>query len=372
MIYTFGIAITFFLSFILSTKKEKSNADKILAIWLGVVGVHLTLYYLIFSKLYLEFPYLLGLEIPMPLLHGPFIFLYTTALTQQKATDGKRLLHFIPYLIGLLAMVPFLILSSTEKIAVYFHEGDAYETLLIVFFLSIILSGFTYSFLSLRAVIRHHRSILEIYSYTERVSLKWLYFLIFGLSIIWIAVIFADDQYIFAAVVLYVLLIGYYGIKQVGIFTNQSIDIATGQSEPKDTENKPTPSEKVKYEKSELTALQLETIHENLAQVMRAEKLYQTPELTLSDVAIKLSVHPNTLSQVINRMEQKNFFDYINGLRVEEFKKRITQAENQQFKMLSVAYDCGFNSKTSFNRNFKKAVGISPTEYLEKDMARPN
>ncbi len=366
MIYTIGIAITFFLSLILLTKKEKSTADKILATWLCVIAVHLTLFYLIITQKHIAFPYLLGLEIPVPLLHGPLIFLYTISLTQPKSINRKYLLHFIPYFIGLLALVPFLLLSSAEKINVYLQEGSSYSTLMAVFLGSIIISGIMYSVLSLRALLRYQKLIVEVFSYTEKISLRWLYFLIVGFCIIWVVVIVADDEYIFSTVVLYVLMIGYYGIKQVGIFTNQIVGTKFSKTKGPESKDLPVLPEKVKYEKSELTASQLEVIHDSLVQVMKTEKLYQTPELTLADVAKKLEIHPNILSQVINRIEQKNFFDYINGLRVAEFKTRIALPENLQFTMLSIAFDCGFNSKTSFNRNFKNATGLSPTEYLDK------
>ena len=98
---------------------------------------------------------------------------------------------------------------------------------------------------------------------------------------------------------------------------------------------------------------------------MQKEKLYKNSELTLADLSQKLNVHPNVLSQVINSAEQKNFYDYVNHLRVEEFKTIILLPENQKFTLLSIAFECGFNSKTAFNRNFKKATGFSPSEYLK-------
>jgi AraC-like DNA-binding protein len=77
----------------------------------------------------------------------------------------------------------------------------------------------------------------------------------------------------------------------------------------------------------------------------------------------KLGVHPNYLSQIINQKEKKNFYDFVNTYRFEEFKKLIAQQKNQQYTLLSLAYDCGFSSKSSFNRYFKKATGQTPSEY---------
>lgn len=367
MIYSIGIILTFFLSFVLLTKKEKSISDKILFVWLSVILIHLTLFALISSKEYIRFPYLLGLEIPLPFLHGPFLFLYTTSLTDGKTTNSKTTLHFIPYALALISIIPFLLLSSEDKILVYRNEGETYSTLTSIIFIGIILSGLTYSSLSLRSLLGHIKIIKDNYSYTEKINLQWLFRLIIGLYCIWIIVLVANDKYIFSSVVLYVLFIGYYGIKQVGIFTNKppavnSLVLETTEPiVPSDI-----PSENSKYEKSSLTDSQLEAIHGELLILIKKKKLHLIPELTLTMVSQELDVHPNTLSQVINRIEQKNFFDYINTLRVEEFKERVAKPDNQKYTLLSLAYECGFNSKTSFNRNFKNITGKSPTEYLKE------
>lgn len=366
MIYIVGVTITFFLAFILLTKKEKSIADKILFTWLCVILVQLVLFAIISSKEYLQFPYLLGLEIPMPLLHGPFLFLYTSQLTREPEITGKKLLHFIPFFIAFLSTVPFLLLDSEEKISVYQNEGKGYLVLSSIILFGIIASGMTYTVLSLRTLIKHKKQIKDNFSYTEKINLEWLFRLIIGLSCIWVLVFFADDEVIFSSVVLFVLFIGYYGIKQVGIFTNKPTLKSAIAPESIKPEAQPAVTVKYsKYEKSSLTDDQISHIHKDLVALMKQKKLFLTAELSLSMLSEELEVHPNTLSQVINTVEQKNFFDYINSLRVEEFMERVADPENQKFTLLSLAYECGFNSKTSFNRNFKNITGKSPSEYLK-------
>ena len=99
---------------------------------------------------------------------------------------------------------------------------------------------------------------------------------------------------------------------------------------------------------------------------MLSERLYREPELTLAQLAACLDIHPNYLSQVINEREEVSFYDYVNGLRIEEFKRRAVLPENQKYTLLAVAFECGFNSKSAFNRCFKKATGLSPTEYVRQ------
>ena len=223
MIYIIGITITSFLSFILLTKKGKSVADRILFAWLCVILLHLILFSVISSNEYLKFPYLLGLEIPLPLLHGPFLFIYSMALTAGQFDRPKMFLHFLPFSTSFIATIPFLILNSKEKILVYQNEGEGFETISIIIFYGIVLSGIAYTFLALRVLVNHKKLIKDNFSFIEKINLQWLFRLILGLSCIWILVFFADDKIIFSSVVLFSAFIGYYGIKQVGVFTNQQV-----------------------------------------------------------------------------------------------------------------------------------------------------
>lgn len=369
MIYIIGIAITFFLTFILSTKNRKSSADKILIGWLVIILIQLVLFSLVSNQEYTRFPYLLGFEIPLPLLHGPFLFLYTIALTKGHLPIRKTSSHFVSFAFAFFSTIPFLLLDNDKKIYVYQNEGEGYRLLSSIIFYGIIVSGISYTILSLRALKKYRRVIKDNFSNTERINLEWLYRLVIGLSCIWILVFFADEEVIFTSVVLFVVLIGYYGIKQVGIFTNQpELELVSLFSETTTevSELNFDPKVNVKYEKSFLKEDEAQDIHRRLVLLMKEKKLYKTPELTLSIVSEELNIHPNTLSQVINSVEQKNFFDYVNTLRIEEFKQSITNPDNQKYTLLSLAYECGFNSKTSFNRNFKNLTGKSPSEYLKE------
>jgi len=178
----------------------------------------------------------------------------------------------------------------------------------------------------------------------------------------WIFIIFVGyDPLIFSAASIFIIFIGYYGIKQVGIFTNQNLEVEEPVFEIVNEEN----TEKKKYAKSGLSEDVAKDLHLKLRSLMATEKLFTEPELTLSDLANRLEIHPNYLSQVINEMEGMNFYDYINGLRIEEFKRLVTIPENQRFTLLALAYECGFNSKSAFNRFFKKATDLSPSEYVK-------
>lgn len=372
MFYFVGIIITFFLAFLLITKKNKSKPDWILVIWLTVIGIHLTGFYSFISGQFFAHPYLLGFERPLPLLHGPLLYLYAAFSTQQRVIGKYPLLHFLPWVGTYLLLVPFLLLPPGKKLEVYQNRGAGFELESEILIWSIIVSGILYVILSLLVLRSHKRNIVQEFSDTDKVNLAWLQYLIFGIGFIWVLVIFGNDNLIFAAVVLFVIFLGYFGIRQVGIFTHHPI-ASTTENEP-DTaipENTAHDSPEVKkYQKSGLNDEIATEIHQKLSEVMESEKLFKNPEITLPDLSEKLEINPNALSQVINTREKKNFYDYINTWRIEDFKKMVLQPENQKYSLLGLAMQSGFNSKTSFNRNFKKATGQSPSEYLRQNNIR--
>ena len=99
-----------------------------------------------------------------------------------------------------------------------------------------------------------------------------------------------------------------------------------------------------------------------LQQIMESQKVYLEPSLTLSELALKLKTNTSVLSATINSFFGKNFNDYINEYRVEEFKRQINLSENKNYTILVVAFDCGFNSKATYNRAFKKITGQAPKD----------
>lgn len=110
----------------------------------------------------------------------------------------------------------------------------------------------------------------------------------------------------------------------------------------------------------------LDLILKKLRILLNEDKVYEDAELTLMKLAEKLSVYPHTLSQIINEKLGKNFNDLINSYRIEAVKKRLQDPREAKRSVLEIAFDCGFNSKTSFNRAFKKLTGKTPSFFKQK------
>jgi len=99
---------------------------------------------------------------------------------------------------------------------------------------------------------------------------------------------------------------------------------------------------------------------------MTKEKPFLNGNLSLVSLAASLNANPKVLSYVINEHMHKNFNDYINDWRIEEVKIRLNDKAYGHLKMISIAFDCGFNSKSTFNLAFKKATGLSPSGYKKE------
>lgn len=100
-----------------------------------------------------------------------------------------------------------------------------------------------------------------------------------------------------------------------------------------------------------------------LKEAVTAGRFYEDAELTLATLAVKLAIHPHDLSRIINLGLKKNFSDFINEFRVREIMRRMRDPAHDNFTVLRIAYESGFNSKTTFNRVFREITGKTPLEY---------
>ena len=101
---------------------------------------------------------------------------------------------------------------------------------------------------------------------------------------------------------------------------------------------------------------------------MQSQRSYLEPELTLNDLATQIAVKPKLLSQVINELMHRNFFEFINHYRIEEAKRLLTNPKDKKITVLEVMYEVGFNSKSSFNTLFKKHTGLTPGEFKKNSL----
>jgi len=162
-----------------------------------------------------------------------------------------------------------------------------------------------------------------------------------------------SQDVLFIAFSLTVFCLGYFAIREPEIFKM-----------PPELEVEPAVV-KVDEEKA-VEPEEWEEMKRSLGTLMETERLYLNPKLTLASLADQVGTNVHTLSKVINEGFGVNFNDYVNGYRVEAFKDRVVQEEFKNHTFLSIALMVGFNSKTAFNRSFKKITQLTPREYLKQ------
>jgi len=375
VIFISGIFLSLFIVVLLLTKRQKALTDKILAVWITIIGIHLLGFY--FNQLgYWEvYPHLIGTTAPLPLLHGPMLFLYTLySLRYDRKVRLIDYLHFTPALVAYLYMSNFFFFyTAEEKIQLDNGEMREYMLFSIILLVAILFSGITYAILSYRLTIKHKQKIDNNFSYREGINIKWLRncILIIGLVFLSATIIviardafgvqfaFNADYIIYTILIGLVFYIGYFGIKQENIFTS------TAHIENNETVER---AKSEKYRNSGMKSDLVAELYGKLLKVMDEQKPYLDPKLSLSGLAQILELSPNQLSQIINQEAGVNFHDFINNYRVEEFIR--SAHNNKNFSLLALALDSGFNSKSSFNYIFKKQKGISPSKFLSENTSK--
>ena len=367
MTYLFFIASfnAFFFLALLIQKRPKQLHDRILVFWLLYLGLATAVYGFTID-FFPENPFLSSGIIALFLLHGPFLYLYVSALTSNKESfQLKYLWHFTPFV----AFILYLLIASrfpeySKGIRVdHVSEGGSEPPLPFLFFLILTaVSGPVYFLLAHKKFHQSEKSSHAISS--KEVNLDWLGKLIPIFGIIWtLLVVIAVIHHVFHLFSMafctnglflslsgFIILIGYFGLKQKEVF----ISYPHQGEEETDDESKP------KYGNSRLQGEELKKCYHQIGRYMRVRRPYLDPDLSLPKLAGDLNVPAHHLSQVINEMHGSNFFDFINQFRVEEVKRKIQDPEYQKYSLLGIAMESGFNSKSAFNRVFKNLTGTTP------------
>jgi AraC-like DNA-binding protein len=231
--------------------------------------------------------------------------------------------------------------------------------------------GMIYVFLTIQIVKVYDDKIKNSYSSIERINLNWLKHLTIGLSIVWGIVVISYiinavspkgiemDQMIYMSASILIYSIGYLSLRQPQIFEKVI--------QKQDSEPEPGLSAKIaeaaSYRKSGLTDEEAQNHLKNLLSVMESDKPYLKSDLTLRELAEKLSMSAHNLSEILNTRLNQNFYDFINRYRVEEVKRKLADTESGKYSLLAIAFDSGFNSKSAFNTIFKKQTGVTPSQY---------
>ncbi len=372
VILNVGLGIGALMFIILLTKKDKSQGDFLLIGWILVTLLQIAFYEITIYRFSL-YNFWALLSFALPLLGAPVLFLYILAVTGHKVSSKTIVSHLSIYPVY---VVTFLILfnnHNTEIIAVsgYLSAIKNAPVWMDYYAVPIAFSSAIYCLWNLILLKKHQIVIISLFSFEEKINLKWVRYIVYLYVIIFVLnsfMIFGalhfqlleiKNAFALVAICLSLMLVAvaFYGFKQTSIFSNIDFknipDLVTEISE----------SEKASYSKSGLTSIKMQYMADRLLKHMVNEKPFLNDNLNLALLSKQTNIAQSHLSQVINQHLMMNFYDFVNQYRVLEAQKMLKSSKFNQLSILGIAFDCGFKSKSSFNRYFRKYTGISPSEF---------
>ncbi|MEM7573957.1 MAG: AraC family transcriptional regulator [Bacteroidota bacterium] len=315
---------------------------------------------------------------------GPVIYAYTRALLNPNfSLKGQEWWHFAPAIAyGLYSLVVFI--TDVFILDQYWFYADGRDKDLAPWYqICGLISMVTYAGLSVRYYFRYRRLAVQELSYADSVRFSWikrylivfLFVLLLRLSFLiilpeWGSFGLKFWYYLcFAILTYYIALEGYTNtVESLVPVRDSGLDFHAGSRSPVNaTEHLVSPPVK---EDSSVKLARVTTQKQALEQLMQEQALYRNPTLTLTEVAQALGTHSRQVSRLINQGFAMNFNDYVNQYRVAAVKDSFQRGEQTERTLLGIALDCGFNSKTTFNRVFKKVTGQTPLKYLNTLDAR--
>ncbi len=278
------------------------------------------------------------------------IFYFTNPNFKFHSADFKYLILPVLYLIVLLLQQSPD--EKNQKLFKFFSLGLILVQLIL------------YTALAYFEIRKHQKKIMSFASNTNEIDLTWLEYIIFSIVLLSIVItiynIFLNSSTLNAFINLFLLMVifnvAYNSVKQKEIFPldeNLRKEIIQINEEEQSDE----------LRRKVISDNDLAMFKSKLSELMKQKKPYLDSELNLIKLSELLKMTPHQLSYVINAGFNENFFKFINTYRVEKAKELLVKEEMNKLSMLGIAFESGFNSKTSFNTTFKKITGQTPTDF---------
>ncbi len=338
------------------TKRINRTANRFLSLALLTIVLQMAWILGIDIRLGAYFPRWSWLPLQFSLATGPLIYFYVLKITRPEYKfRWKDLLHFSPLLLE--QGVLLLEIKESIKTGAATFYSLTFMHLVPVFQLLSAISVFNFLFWSHRLIERFYQRLkFNDVSDRYRYELRWLHRLLAGFALLWLLWIpYAAVDYFYyhhqlglhAYYPLYLLL----AVMMIWVAAEAFSRPEAGVPGREPLLSKPSPP----------GALRQKGIW--LKKAMEANLFYRDAELSLSSLAEALDIHPHELSRIINVALKKNFNDFINEYRIREIARKMQDPAYDRLTLLGIAFDSGFNSKTTFNRTFRQMTGKSAAEY---------
>jgi AraC-like DNA-binding protein len=351
---------------LLFSRKGNRGANSLIGLFVLICSLHFSWSLIIDLNLPDIFKQIFWFPYSYLLAIGPLLFFYTKSLTESHfQISAKESIHFMPVVAETLMHLYFIkegIQSSTVHYAV-----DGFVWFRIVELLGTATSILVYGKQSLTIIRAHEARMVQSFSNEKNITLRWLYKLIRYLRVLWIFWLMFELSFtLFLELQIHLIPVYLLLYVLLGAITYSTYWIAIQAFNKSETLIKmgaiALPVENANVY-SKLNEAELNAYVESINQLMNKEKLFLHETLSLRTLSTRLQLDPNLVSFVLNNVLHKSFSDYVNELRIEEMKRKMEDPAYSHFKIIEIAYECGFNSKATFNRVFKKVTGQSPSTY---------
>lgn len=367
-------------------KREGSVADFLMAAILITLSIYVSQWMLGFAGWYdvkdWHTTFMFYMDFDLPYLLGPLMYCFFLASTNRKFSLPFYWKHFVLALLFILFVIgvavydfvywkswlgnPFLGFDGTRGPMEDYLNEDSIPILTLVWQLAR-LHLLVYVGLTIRLFWNYKKYLNNNFSNTEAIDMQWYrnVLLLFAGALIvellkqlinlFFDLSYIDTWYFYFVTSIVIYLLGIQAYKQP---SRQVVELSFQPNQIEQT--------LILEEKSNHLEPELQRLLQKLQHLMEMEKPYLNSDLNLRSLANQLKTNTNYLSKVINHTDATNFNDYINRYRVQEMQQRLKNGAHKEFTFLSLALECGFNSKATFNRAFKKHTGKSPRAYIEQ------
>lgn len=339
-------------------KNKKKPHYILIAFWFCILDILLFFYSILHDLSILEFiTYYIqdGVRFLIP----PLIYIYVKSLFIESKTLLKdHLVHFIPFVLYL------ILYSLPSSLHMDFYHIEVIQSH-IELALEKDLYGIVYFILSLRLFYQFKKSMKENYSNMDEKSFLWIEkFLISFLAVLLVDFlltvselsfgydIFWDSYITVIFLIVAISYLGYYGLTQSTIFLPDFL-----------IETHLTQNNEVSDSNSYIKNDEKELLKRKFYEQMEDKKLYLSPDLSLKLLAEEMEISERKLSAFFSEILNSNFYDSINSFRVNEAKTILKSDIIENHSITGIGLSCGFKSKSSFYRIFKKHTKMSPSTY---------